>query len=319
MGAGRRKRGWQFWTELKLDILARYLDRFTTAATRSPARIYLDAFAGVVENVRHDTGEPIDGSARIALNVDDPPFDQLHYFELAGKAAELQGLLRSEFPGRNVFVHGGDCNAEIPRVLGGLNKWAATFAFLDPDGMELRWDTLVALADHKRTTRYKVELWMLFTAAGIARTLPLEKALNRAAASRASQLFGTEQWRVIHDLRRRDEITGGEARDEYVNLMRWRLEEVLGYRHTYSLELLNARGVSMYHLVFATDNEAGNRIMSHLYGEAARRFPQMQQQAADRRRAERTGQERLFDVPATVERDDLFVQDPPWEPPGTAD
>jgi three-Cys-motif partner protein len=312
-------RGWDFWTEAKLGILSKYLPAFTTAAKRSPGRIYLDAFAGVVENVRRSTGEPIDGSARIAPRVVDPPFDELHYFELTGKAAQLEEMLRDEFPERTISVHGGDCNEQIPRVLRGINRRAATFAFLDPDGMELAWDTISALAEHKRqVSRFKIELWMLFTAAGFARTLPLEKELPTSSAHSASRLFGTDQWQAIHELRRKGAINGRHAREEYVNLMRWRLERVLGYASTHALDLHNAQDRSVYHLVFATDNKAGDQIMRDLYAEQARLFPKMRQQAAERRREQRTGQPRLLELePVDEPSEKLYRPEPPWPPPST--
>lgn len=43
------------------------------------------------------------------------------------------------------------------------------------------------------------------------------------------------------------------AGEEYVNLLRWRLQHVLGYKHTVAFDVKNVRG-SLYHLVFATDN-----------------------------------------------------------------
>ena len=74
-------RSWGYWTRGKLDILERYLDAFTTTKFKSSERIYLDAFAGEPENRDRLTGESIDGSARIALRVDDPPFTVLRFFE----------------------------------------------------------------------------------------------------------------------------------------------------------------------------------------------------------------------------------------------
>ena len=55
--------------------------------------------------------------------------------------------------------------------------------------------------------------------------------------------------------------------------MRWRLTEDLGYRRTHALELMNTRGGTIYHMVFATDNDAGDKIMADIYAKAARRSP----------------------------------------------
>lgn len=56
---------------------------------------------------------------------------------------------------------GGDCNKELSSVLEQLRRQrlgrAPTFAFVDPDGLEVRWETLKALAEHKGTYKYKVD------------------------------------------------------------------------------------------------------------------------------------------------------------------
>lgn len=319
----RGERAWHFWSHKKLELLARYLDQFTTASKRSREIVYLDAFAGDVFNIRRDTGEEFDGSAKIALKVDNPPFTKLRYFEMPPKATRLRAALTSAFPRRDIKVYEGDCNTEIPKALKELEgiRWAPTFAFLDPDGMELKWPTLEALADHKRGhSRFKVELWMLFSSSGILRNLPQDPdRLQSHAVTRVNELFGTEEWQDIYIAYLAEAIDGAWAREEYVNLMRWRLQHVLGYRRTHQLEVRTATGVPLYHMVFATDNAAGDKIMSHMYADAVRTFPEMERQAREqlrRRRREEAGVTALFDldpvVPVTPEK--LYIHEEPWPP-----
>jgi hypothetical protein len=45
--------------------------------------------------------------------------------------------------------------------------------------------------------------------------------------------------RPSKDARLRDDISAGDAREEYVNLIHYRLEVVLGYRWTHPFEVLN--------------------------------------------------------------------------------
>lgn len=56
---------------------------------------------------------------------------------------------------------------------------------------------------------------------------------------------------MIYEKRRRGDISAAEAKDQYVNLMRWRLEKVLGYATTHPLELKNSRDGTLYHMIFA--------------------------------------------------------------------
>lgn len=185
--------------------------------------------------------------------------------------------------------------------------------------MELRWSTLRSLASHRRGVRSdgrpldKVELWLLFPSAGLMRTLALDEAVLRPGdEARASALLGSEEWRPIYRARREDQLTARDAREEYVNLLRWRLEHDLGYRRTHPLEVKTERGQPLYHMVFATDNAAGDRIMRHLYGKAASLSEKMRAEARANRQEVETGQSRLFlpDVPVEA----LYEPEPPHPP-----
>jgi three-Cys-motif partner protein len=315
-------RSWGYWTRAKLQILHDYLDAFATASRNQTERIYLDAFAGEADGLDRVSGEEFHGSARIALEAAaGAGFTRFRYFELAGKAVALEAKLRADYPGRDIMVYGGDCNTTIPRAVSDLRevRWAPTFAFVDPDGMEVAWATIAALADHKRGYRsptspkpeYKVELWILFPTSGIVRTLALDEAkLSDNDVARATRLFGTDRWRAIYELRREHKIDGAQAKEEYVNLMRWLLEKQLGYRYTHPFELKNTGGATLYHMIFATDNDAGTKIMTSIYNAAAKTVPQMQQEARDRAKGQQT---LAFDV--DVHAADLgYRYEAPWEP-----
>ena len=124
-------------------------------------------------------------------------------------------------------------------------------------------------------------------------------------------------------------IEPADARDEYVNLMRWRLEQVLGYRWTHQLEIRNTRDLPIYHLIFATDSKAGHDIMSYLYDQAAAEFPAMAREARTLRdplKREAQGQFDLLNRRSSVrvcgpvfspdrsERQRLYIHEPPDEP-----
>jgi hypothetical protein len=61
-------------------------------------------------------------------------------------------------------------------------------------------------------------------------------------------------------------------------------------------------------MLFATDHDAGTRIMESIYSSAATRIPEMQQEARDRAHGQLT-----LDVgPGAVEEG--YRYEPPWEP-----
>ena len=323
----RATRAWGYWSQAKLQILERYLKAFLQASSGVSERIYLDAFAGSGRGRDRLTGEEFEGSARIALNAmsGQHGFTRFLYFEQESLAATLERKLRSEHPERDIKVFGGDCNSQIPAALRSLStlRWAPTFAFLDPDGLELAWTTLQALAEHKRGYRAagsgkpenKVELWLLFSSQGLVRTLAFDEAKRSPLdEERASRLFGNDDWRAIYERRQRSELTAPEAKEQYVNLMRWRLTHDLGYSWAHSLELKNMVGGTMYHMIFATDNAAGNRIMTSLYARAAREIPDMRRDAIDRQRGQLS-----FALATDGDPAPPYAYEPPWPPHQTSE
>ena len=230
-------RAWGWWTEQKLDILSDYLTAFNKASAKAGTTVYLDLFAGRAQNVsRSRTEHLIRGSARRALETT-PPFTVLRFFELAGRAAELKAALEAEYPGfRDRFkVVPGDCNTTIPAALAELAdlNWAPTFAFLDQQSTEVQWPTLRHLARHKREDKWKTELWLLCASGLLPRGLRLRtEAIDTATADRMSAMFGTDMWTEALDATRAGEFSGSDFRFELTNLMRWRLEQDLGYKTT---------------------------------------------------------------------------------------
>ncbi len=89
------------------------------------------------------------------------------------------------------------------------------------------------------------------------------------------------------------------ARDLYVDLFRWRLEKALGYQRTLTIEMGNVNGAPVYTMVFASDHDAGVRIMSHVYQQALQQSAEYRAQVISRRERqerEQQGALSLFDV-----------------------
>ncbi len=317
-----RPRDWGFWTEQKLQMLADYLPAFTRASQRVETTIYLDLFAGDVRNASRTTGEEISGSPKVALETT-PRFSKVLLFELPPHAQRLEAELRREHPDRDFTVWPGDCNVNIDAALAGLApwRWAPTFAFVDQYAAEVRWETLEKLAAFKKGSRYKAELWMLFAHSMLPRGLASEDhdAVERFAG-RIDALYGCHHWYDAYADRRAGVLFPAELRAELSNLMRWRLENVLGYGTTHSFEMRNTTGQAIYTMIFATDNDAGNKIMTHIYKKAAEKQPQMLAQVRGKKEQEReeaAGITGLFDPPprqAPRNGTAGYVHEPPKAP-----
>lgn len=282
------QRPWGFWTESKLDMLSSYLRAFTVASKRAGTTVYLDLFAGQATNINKHTGLPIEGSLLRALQTD-PPFTVLRGFELRqDRAASLQTAYQSLAPQRDVAIYPGDVHESLAPALAQLANcnWAPTFAFVDPDGVEAKWELLEALARYKGQGKTKTEIFLLLAAAQIGRVVndSLDARNLQRAEQQVTALFGSDDWRPILRDRRVGVLDAERARDELTNLMRWRLEKALHYKYTHSLRLTNLQGVPIYDMIFATDHEVGDKIMASVYKTAGAKFPRMRSEIRARRR-----------------------------------
>ena len=127
----------------KLEILRRYLTAYTTALKNQPFTLsYIDAFggAGVYRDPNHEYAEFElfhEGSATIALDNTDKPFDRLVFIEeSAGRIQSLQELA-GQNAGRNILILRGNANLEIPKVCNRMGTADRAVVFLDPYATEV--------------------------------------------------------------------------------------------------------------------------------------------------------------------------------------
>ena len=315
--------GWDWWSEAKLQVLQGYLGGFAKAVRgRSSEAIYLDLFAGSFENdQRYGTGT-FAGSSQIALNTQ-PQFTRLAFFELPAVADQLRRDIKGALPADCRWeIHPGDCNATLQLALANLAdvRWAPTFAFMDPRGLQVAWSTVRTLAVWRQDQKTKVEQWILMPEPAIARVLGVR---GKRSAERLDQMFGSKDWIPIHRRRRAGAIKAQEMRGEFVNLYRWRLENELGYKTTHALQIVNTFGNPVYTLIFATDSAPGDKIMHHTYHSAATvTIPAMQAQARAARRGRRESGAGVRQLPGMDEMSaepadpipGSYNHEPPWEP-----
>jgi three-Cys-motif partner protein len=312
--------GW--WTQVKLDILSKYLEAFNRASKTAGGTVYLDLFAGKLVNTRPDTGEAYAGSSARAIEAL-PPFSRLVFWELEPGASKLRRDVEAAYLSDSRYiVVPGDCNATLDRGLHSVDqyRWAPTFAFIDPKGLDFSWHTLERLSKWRRG-KTKVEMWILLPEPALERVLGLKGVLGRRTAQILTRLYGCDDWVAIHQLRQAGELSAEETRAEYVNLLRWRLQQALGYAKTHPLALGNVNAAPMYTMIFATDHPVGSKIMHDVYDHAyIYDIPALRSRALAHRQQGRdheSGRLRLFDIPPTVisaQHEDLE----PWDPPQLA-
>lgn len=162
------------WTVQKLNILKGYLDAYTTALKRQPfSLVYIDAFAGTgyVELGQGSTEAKkfIEGSATIAVKVDDKQFDKLVFIERdPGRCDKLQKIQR-ENQGRNISIENREANDFLVGMKENWNNWRGVL-FLDPFATQVQWSTIEKIAGLNA-----LNTWILFPTSAVSRMLPLSR------------------------------------------------------------------------------------------------------------------------------------------------
>src|SRR5581483_8083164 len=133
------------------------------------------------------------GSARLALEVE-PPFHRYVFIERATRRASELTALNAEFPGRNIEIINKDANEAIAALCKATN-WRSTrgVVFLDPYGLQVTWDTLVAIS---RTGA--LDVWILFPSGmGLNRLLTKSGDIPQEWQETLDRSLGTKEWRTV--------------------------------------------------------------------------------------------------------------------------
>lgn len=181
------------WTLEKLSCLSDYLNAYTTALKNQPFELhYVDAFAGVgylgakrssqaeqtlriadlldtEDNMAQDYRK---GSAVKALDIKNK-FHHYHFVEknlnrYCSLKTNVDGVAK-QYEDVRYDVYNQDANDWISNWCGSVN-WVKSRAvvFLDPFGMEVKWDTINCIA-----STGAIDLWVLIPhAIGVNRQLP---------------------------------------------------------------------------------------------------------------------------------------------------
>jgi hypothetical protein len=108
---------------------------------------------------------------------------------------------------------------------------------------EVQWPTIEHPARHKREGMWKTELWLLCASGLLPRGLRLRtEAIDASVAEKMTRMFGTDIWLEALQATRTHILTGAEFRSELTNLMRWRLQQDLGYTTTLEFKITNTSG-----------------------------------------------------------------------------
>lgn len=281
------------WTREKLERLREYLVHYKIALKNQPFKLgYIDAFAGtgyvnqkdddlqpfLPEFAEEEVKEFFEGSVRIALQLENP-FDSYIFIEKdKNKTSELENLKSefSQFADRIQLIQ-QDANDYLQNLC--KKDWLKTnrraVMFLDPYGMQVKWETIEAIAQTKA-----IDLWILFPlGVAVNRLLKKDGQISPKIKQRLDDLFGTTEWQefFFQENPQQNFFDQTPRLVKKVNLkgiadyFNERLETVFEKVANNPLYLTNSKNNPLYLLCFASGNPKGAkpaiRIAQHILKE----------------------------------------------------
>jgi three-Cys-motif partner protein len=257
---GLRVREAGAWTREKLTYLRKYAEGFMKAMApkRNEGRwnklVYIDPLCGSGKCIAGN--DEFDGSPLIALGIR-PAFDQLYLSDKSSHniSALKQRIPESDYP--RVSCRTGDCNTVINEVIGSFPERSLGLAFVDPEGFEVDFTVLRALASRP------IDILYFFPSMiGIKRNLRQSFAQK---GGRLDSLLGPD-WRSVAAAK----LAVGKALSEkelsnldtsLIHYLRGQIRE-LGLTHQDDSPPVfrNEQNAPMYHLLFFSKNPAGLKI-----------------------------------------------------------
>jgi three-Cys-motif partner protein len=183
------------WAREKLDYLSRYIAVFEKSMRdKWRYRNYIDLQAGPGKNRVKETSEVFLGSPLLALTTE-YPFTGYYFVEYDSEMARaLQSRCAASALSDRVHITTGDCNQVVDDIVAALKtteRQSLNLAFLDPEGLELRWATVARLASINR-----MDLIINYPQGGLNRYMPIAIAQNEDTS--VDLFFGTREWRTIY-------------------------------------------------------------------------------------------------------------------------
>lgn len=257
------------WVTEKLHYLKRYIDMFETSMRNKPwrRRTYIDLFSGPGKCVINQTSEFYLGSPLLALTTEHP-FTDYYFVDADPNNIEVLKERCSASQGTaSIHYLVGDSNTHVQTIVNQIiqidrsfikGKWPSiNLAFLDPEGLELEWNTVATLAQAGR-----MDLIIHYSQNGLTRNL--EICYNSDDETIIDRFFGDREWRKIYQDRQNKKTRVGIHR-QLIDYYKAKLQglgyvEVLRDDETGAEPLIrnSRRKAPLYRLLFASKHELGH-------------------------------------------------------------
>lgn len=260
-----------YWTEIKLNILKDYSQAYANILSKHnyiKYYAYIDGFAGAGLHISKTTGQEIEGSPSIALNLK-PGFSHYHFIDLDGNRADQ---LRKLSEGRSdVTVHPGNCNTILlekvfPQCR--YEDYRRALCLLDPYKLNPDWNVV-----QKAGSMKSIEIFLNFMImdANMNVFKHNRDKVTTAQTERMQAFWGDDSWQqagyttepgLFGDMEKK------ATNEAIVTAYRKRLKEVAGFKYVPEpLPMRNSNGAVVYYLLFASNNETGDKIAKGVFNK----------------------------------------------------
>lgn len=210
---------------------------------------FVDLFAGCGVTKVRGTGDYLAGSPIIAAHAISP-FTKLVCVEKNSNFSQaLRTRLRAVRPTGAVIIE-DDCNSAIDQVIAELGEHPLVFVNVDPEGMEIRWDTLAKLSASHKSMDFMVNLTY-----GAERELAAARKTGKRTKT-LEALAGASVEEILLD-------ESGNVSDFYEKQIR----EVLGKRIGESSLIRGADSQPVYRLLVYTRSTRANSPFAQGYAD----------------------------------------------------
>jgi three-Cys-motif partner protein len=252
---GLQMRDLNDWTEYKLSILYYLLDEFSVGMRRSfPYLIYIDLLAGPGKYKDKNTQKTVLGSPLISLDFK-YPFSKYYFVEKNSKNSQALQERCSHSPYIDrIKIYTEDCNTAVINIveeIKSLPERSLIFAFVDPEGLEVQWKTILKLSELR-----SIDLLINFCDNGINRNKETLVETNKF-----DLFFGGLEWRTILEEYKRNPSMNfsKEILDLYIKNLRnagWQRN----IPSDQTVRVKNTKGAPLYRLIYATRAPLGEKF-----------------------------------------------------------
>lgn len=260
------------WVAEKLHYLQRYIQIFCKSMHNKPWRNirYVDLFSGPGKCQTRDTKKIYLGSPLLALTTEHLFTDYI-FVDLDGANIDTLSTRCDSLTNLAMIDYRvGDSNRIVHEIARDItsrdelfirDRWCSlNLAVLDPEGLELEWSSIAALAKIK-----KMDLIIHYSQSGLTRNM--ESMYCSPTDTVIDRFFGDRNWRDIYAQGRHSEKSLAAIHRQLIDYYKSKLSE-LGYkdvRDDYELEsepvMRNTqRNVPLYRLLFASKSDLGHKF-----------------------------------------------------------